>query len=77
MSEKNDIELVKSTIASKISYYRQKRDLSMRSLAKLVGVGEKMIRRWESGNYDFVPSISSLVKVANALDVNITKLLKS
>jgi len=75
MSPKNNIALIKAKIAYNIAFHRVQKGYSARGLAKEIGVGEKMIRRWESDDYIFMPTISSLIKVANVLNIDLTELI--
>ena len=63
-------ENVKATIAKNIKKIRISKGYSMRELARRVGVDEKQIRRFEGADdYDCIPTISSLIEIANALEV--------
>ena len=72
----NDIDYIKKIIAKNITKHRQNIGVSKRQLAKLSKVDEKMIRRFEDGDYEYTPTLTSIVKIANVLGVNFIDLLK-
>ena len=72
----NPEERLKTNIATNITIYRKRKGYSKRQLAKLLGVNEKQVSRFEDPNYEFTPkTLSSLCKVAYVLEVDILDLL--
>ncbi len=65
------------TKENKIKHWREKRKLTQKELAKKMGLdetkGQVYISRWETGSTS--PSIQSLVKLSEILNVKIDKLL--
>ena len=53
---------------------RQRRGMTMAQLAERAGLTAASISYYESGS--FVPGVSALVRLAKALDVPVTRLLK-
>lgn len=64
-----------STIAKNIRKYRKKLGLSQDKLSKLAGVAYNTIVKLESGENPN-PTIKTLIKIAGALKVDVSKLLK-
>ena len=52
---------------------REKRNLTQKQLAELLGVKQSHISRWESGVY--LPNATTLKKMADALDCRIDDLI--
>lgn len=52
----------------------EKKGISISALEKRAGLGNGTIGKWKSG--DVSPTIDSLCAVANALGIEVTKLLK-
>lgn len=61
------------TVGQKIKFYREKLDISQRALSEVSGVHPVSIRKYETDVRS--PSVETLIKLANALQVNITDLL--
>ncbi len=66
MANRND------EFASNLRAYRAKADLSQAELAKRADVTEYSIQNWENG--DYMPSLRTTVKLADALGVSIDQL---
>lgn len=64
-----------STIAKNIKYHRKRLGLSQDKLSKLAGVAYNTIVKIESGENQN-PTIETLTKIAKALKVDISDLLK-
>jgi transcriptional regulator with XRE-family HTH domain len=62
-------------LPERISYLRERRHLTQSELAKLAGVSQSTIAHIEKGMKD--PSLSTLKKIAGALDVHIAILFSS
>lgn len=60
-------------IGERISYFRRKRGLMQKELAKLVGVSAQTISVWEKGVIS--PSSAKFEKIAEALGITVTELL--
>ena len=61
------------TVGQKIKFYREKLDISQRALSEISGVHPVSIRKYETDVRS--PSVDTLIKLANVLQVNITDLL--
>ena len=72
---KDDINALNKCIAHNIHLYRIKRDLSMRDLAKQIGVSYQQVSKYESG--DDTVSAARLYLIAKALKVTISKLIEN
>lgn len=53
---------------------REKKGLSQAALARLIGTQRQRVTEWETGTK--VPSLESLVKLAEALDTSTNSLVK-
>lgn len=60
----------------KIKYYRNMRSLTQKKLAEKVHVTEQHISRIESPNNKYCTKIDTLFAIADALDVEVVKLLE-
>ena len=58
----------------KLKALRRKRNLSRQELAKKAGVSREYVRKLEAGLYD--PTVGTLEKLAKALEVPLTELLR-
>lgn len=67
--------LEKTRIATEIAYYREKRGLTQKELAKLLGTSQSTIARLENPFYDNY-SINTLRKIAKILDLQLVVSLK-
>src|SRR5271170_4229218 len=68
--------IAKFSLPDRIQYIRQeRRHLTQSELAKLAGVSQSTIAQVENGKKD--PSISTLKKIASALDVHMAVLFAS
>ena len=56
-----------AVISAKIYTRRMKLGLDQRAFAKLMGVTQGMISKWESGTYNF--SIASLIRICEKIDL--------
>src|SRR5437660_4711331 len=63
------------TLPERIQYLRERRNFTQAELAKLSKVSQSTIAQIEKGKKD--PSISTLKKIAQALDVNLAVLFAS
>jgi XRE family transcriptional regulator, regulator of sulfur utilization len=52
---------------------RERKEVSLRALAKLAGVGVATLARMEAGKWD--PRLSTLKKLARTLDVTVAELI--
>jgi transcriptional regulator with XRE-family HTH domain len=57
-----------------VKAWRKKRNLSRQALAEKAGVSREYVRKLEAGRYD--PTVGTLGKLARALGVRVTELLK-
>ncbi len=64
-----------STIAKNIKYHRKRIRLSQDKLSKLAGVAYNTIVKIESGE-NLNPTIETLMKIAEALKIDISDLVK-
>jgi ribosome-binding protein aMBF1 (putative translation factor) len=72
---KNDSDLIKKRITENIIRCRENKGMSKRQLAKLSEVDEKIIRRLEDCDYEYMPTLTSIIKIANVLEINFIDLL--
>lgn len=63
-------------IGAKIVYYRKVRNLTQEELAEKVGITPQYLSRIENGGYSKNVSLSTLMKIAGALDVTMSQLMK-
>lgn len=61
-----------SDFASCLRAYRAKADLSQVELAKRVGVDVASVQNWENG--DYMPSLRTTMRLADALGISIDQL---
>ncbi|EHA1126825.1 helix-turn-helix transcriptional regulator [Vibrio navarrensis] len=66
---KNDVGVASIIVGKKIKEIRKKKSLTIQELAEISGVSEGHVSRLENGLKS--PTISTLEKLANALDVPI------
>ena len=64
-------EQIINNIAKMIVNARKDAKLSQAKLAELIGTTQSVIARAESGNSAFIPSLETLVKIANALNMKL------
>lgn len=69
----NEEEIIKK-IAFNIKVERMRKNLTQFQLAEMVDVHEKYIGKVESGKQNL--TIKTLIKLADALDVNLSKLVE-
>jgi transcriptional regulator with XRE-family HTH domain len=70
-----DSKIDQFSLQERISYMRERRNLTQGELAKAAGVSQSTIAHIENGKKD--PSLSTLKKIAEALDVHIAVLFSS
>lgn len=74
--QKDDItNALNKRIAHNIHLFRIKRDLSMRDLAKQIGVSYQQVSKYESG--DDKVSAARLYLIAKTLKVSVSKLIEN
>lgn len=66
-----DENLLKTELARRVKYFRKKNKLSQNKLGKIIGVTQKTIARLEDPDFLWMPSLSSIIKVANALNLSL------
>jgi transcriptional regulator with XRE-family HTH domain len=71
MADKNDSQLDDYAIGSKIRELRLKRRYTLQDLSAKTGVPKPMLSQVENGHV--MPPVATLLKVARALDVNISQ----
>lgn len=65
-------EQIINNIAVMIAKARQERHMTQSELAKKIGSKQSVVSRLESGSSAFIPSLETLVKVADALNMKLT-----
>lgn len=63
------------TLGTLIRLHRENLEMSRAELARQVGVAASQITRWEAGDYK--PSLSAMVALAKALDVDAVDLMSA
>ena len=63
-------------IGAKIVYYRRLRGYTQETLAFKAGISTSYLSRIERGSYTNGISLSTFMKIAKALDVNVSKLIE-
>lgn len=59
--------------SQRLNYLRKEKGISAKQMAEMLGIERRSYRNYESG--DRVPSLSTLVKIADILDVSLDYLL--
>ena len=62
-----------SDFASCLRAYRAKTDITQAELAKRVGVDTASVQNWENG--DYMPSLRTTIRLADALGITIEQLV--
>lgn len=70
-------EQIINNIAVMIAKARKERHITQSELARKIGTKQSVVSRLESGNGAFIPSLETLVKVADALDMRLTLQLQA
>lgn len=76
MTISHEEQVVKNALATKVSLYRYGSGESQRAFGKRIGLTGKTIQRIENENSTFVPTLSSLIKIANGLNISLEVLFK-
>ncbi len=70
-------EQIINNIAVMIVNARKERHMTQSELAKKIGSKQSVVSRLESGSSSFIPSLETLVKVADALNMRLTLQLQA
>ncbi|MFI4919343.1 MAG: multiprotein-bridging factor 1 family protein [Legionellales bacterium] len=70
-------EQIINNIAVMIVNARKERHMTQSELAKKIGSKQSVVSRLESGSSAFIPSLETLVKVADALNMRLTLQLQA
>lgn len=70
-------EQIINKIAVMIANARKERHMTQSELAKKIGSKQSVVSRLESGSSAFIPSLETLVKVADALNMRLTLQLQA
>jgi transcriptional regulator with XRE-family HTH domain len=73
--KKNLAKVVEYSLSERLKYLRETRNLTQKDLALLAGVSQPTIAHIEKNTKD--PSVETLNKIANALDIHIATLFSS
>lgn len=65
------------TLVENIKYYRKKKELSQEQLAELADLSSSYIKQIESGKDFKNLTLYSIIKIARALEIDITKLFEN
>ena len=65
-----DKKMILRQIGAKIAYFRTLTGISQSELAKKIKISQSVISKVESGNYNDNLSISLLIEIADAMDVD-------
>ena len=60
-------------LGRKIYHTRENKNISMKSLAKKIGVSTSILNKWE--NCEMIPDMKQVNKLAEALDITVAELL--
>lgn len=71
----NELE-IKEVVSERLLAYRETTGLSRRKVAKLVDVPEKTLYRIENNNTEFVPKLSTLIKLCNFYEKSLSDLFE-
>lgn len=63
---------IRKTIIENMIFYREKRGLKQKELAKAIDVKDNTVSTWESGKN--APSLQALYKICKALNISISEL---
>ena len=69
----NEVELLEQ-LSKRVKFLREKKGISRRKLSTLSRVNERTLYRIELPDVTFTPSLTTLIKVANGLDVDLYRL---
>ena len=64
-------------IGAQIVYYRKLKGVTQEKMASEVGISPQYLSRIENGSYPKSVSLSTLMRIANYLEVSISKLLEN
>ena len=64
---------MKNYFVSNLKFIREKKGISQNKLAKMIGVNQTTIARWEDNNR--IPGIDKVIDVANMLNIPISELV--
>jgi transcriptional regulator with XRE-family HTH domain len=73
--KKNLAKIVEYSLPERLKYLRETRNLTQKDLAQLAGVSQPTIAHIEKNTKD--PSVETLNKIANALDIHIATLFST
>jgi transcriptional regulator with XRE-family HTH domain len=73
--KKNLVKIVEYSLPERLKYLRETRNLTQKDLAQLAGVSQPTIAHIEKNTKD--PSVETLNKIANALDIHIATLFST
>lgn len=68
-------EINKEEFGEKVAEYRKKKGYTQKELAELLGVSNKAVSKWETGNS--LPDISLLAPLSEVLDIKMSELLQT
>lgn len=68
-------EINKEEFGEKVAEYRKKKGYTQKELAELLGVSNKAVSKWETGNS--LPDISLLTPISEVLDIKVSELLQT
>lgn len=63
-------------IGARIVYYRKLKGITQEKLAENVGISPQYLSRIENGSYPKSVSLSTLIRIADKLDVPVSKLVE-
>jgi len=69
-------EKLKAAICEQMKYHRKVKRMTRQVLADISGVHVMTIAKYEGSNYDYTPRLSTLMFIANALDITLSELLE-
>lgn len=68
---------IKEVVSERLMAYREATGLSRRQAAKWVDIPEKTLYRIENNNTEFVPKLSTLIKLCNFYEKSLSDLFET
>ena len=76
MVERYDYEIIINELGSKLRKIRKSKGLTLRALADLIDMEENNYSRFELKSHQTNPTLKTIFKICNALDISINDLIE-